>query len=719
MARIIPKKQQKKAVKKIGNKRINIISNLNQKVKFKRSVNNITTENTKKKKNVTIKIKYIIPILFVLVVSLSCVGYMTYSKMNNLIGNQMTSFVDENMKAFTQTIESDKIVFNTIKSNNAMSLTMKIRAISEIVASNPENLSDFKISSLQSDLKLDEISVTDNAGNILYSTNKKIKNTNIKEYPDLKPFVKGIDESKFESIQDASVRQSDSKLYQYAAIARKDLPGIIVVGMNAEALSELLQKIDLGNTISKFSFGETGLSYVIDEKGIIIYHKNPEKIGKQFEGIDYKKIVSAKTGAFEYLSKEDNQDKYIQTQKFNNQYIILEVNKSEFYKTLGRLRRIIIMSILIAAIISVIIILVLTKKLILNNISEIIRVLEKMAKGDFSVRPNIKTNDEFQLLSQSIISTSTSVAGLIMNVKQTAEEVYNYSENLAGLTMASAATSEELAKAVDEIATGATEQAKEAQTGSEQLINLAKSIEDIDKNAIIIHDNTKEVVKINNSTTNIVINLKQKFNSTHEITMQVAKDVKSLTEDSKSVKNILDTIEHIAEEINLLALNAAIEAARAGEAGRGFAVVADEIRKLAEATTKSTKDINKIIKTIQEEIITTKVNMDKTEAIIEETDKGMDDTSEAFNLISTAINNMIGKIENMNDYIQNVNEAKNEVVYSIQGISAVAEQSAAATQEVSASVEVQTTTIEEIANSAEQLKDVSDKLVKAISSFTF
>jgi methyl-accepting chemotaxis protein len=68
----------------------------------------------------------------------------------------------------------------------------------------------------------------------------------------------------------------------------------------------------------------------------------------------------------------------------------------------------------------------------------------------------------------------------------------------------------------------------------------------------------------------------------------------------EELSKLTESLMKIAKQSNLLALNAAIEAARVGESGKGFAVVATEFRKLADNTSKLSKEIKTIVDKLAE-----------------------------------------------------------------------------------------------------------------------
>lgn len=83
---------------------------------------------------------------------------------------------------------------------------------------------------------------------------------------------------------------------------------------------------------------------------------------------------------------------------------------------------------------------------------------------------------------------------------------------------------------------------------------------------------------------------------------QTAQVMQMLTDNSKQIGQIVETMSELSSQTHLLSLNAAIESAHAGEAGKGFAVVAEEIRKLAARSQESAKRISALIVHIQEQI---------------------------------------------------------------------------------------------------------------------
>jgi methyl-accepting chemotaxis protein len=162
-------------------------------------------------------------------------------------------------------------------------------------------------------------------------------------------------------------------------------------------------------------------------------------------------------------------------------------------------------------------------------------------------------------------------------------------------------------------------------------------------------------------------------------------------------------IEDIADQTNLLALNAAIEAARAGEQGRGFAVVADEVRKLAERTTKATKEIGDMIRQIQQDTKNAVATMDQGTAQVGEGVELANKTGEVLSTIHSMVNETAGMVQQIASVAEEQSQATSQIAGDLESMTQTTRQT--------------TSSIAESAQACHELNTLAGDLQKTLSVF--
>ncbi len=498
----------------------------------------------------------------------------------------------------------------------------------------------------------------------------------------------------------------------YNTFSKNELVGVVSMDISLDALTD---------KINSMKFGEKGYAIILDSNKNVLTHKDKALIGKP---IPVPNLLTAikeiKEGYVDYTYNEGGSAKDMFSAFANVDGLNWTVVASMYTDEITNKTTPILLNTLLIGV-ALLIIAILIALVFSNSLTKPLNILlgniNKIKEGDFTVSCHLNSNDEIGELAKGIDSMIDSVGGLIKNINVVSKEVTASSESLAATSEETSSSIENVTTAVTEISRGASEQAMDAEKSASLTLELSNKLNQLQNNTDKVLNHTEQVVAINDKGVKAIEDLHEK-NALNESSIdKIEEAIIELDNKSKNINNILETISSISEQTNLLALNASIEASRAGEAGKGFAVVADEIRKLAEGSNNSVKEINEIVMSIQNETSNTVKIMKEVKFISTQQSSAVGEVNTAFDYIFNSITSITENIKSVSSFVIKINKDKEYIIESIHNISSVSEETAAASEEVNASMHEQVLAMQEVSKSAENLNEQTLKLNNEISKF--
>ena len=493
---------------------------------------------------------------------------------------------------------------------------------------------------------------------------------------------------------------------------------------------------DIQKYIAEIKVGETGYVYMVDKTGLCIAHPNEQFVMKMrfhtFPNESIKKfglqILEKSEGSGDYNNNGKYFRGYFSTVPNTGWKIIIGITEKELYEPLSTLLNIVIILSIIILICALGLGLYFSNWLT-NPIVELTEKIKRLAEGNLvqismdhdagivTEKSGDDEKDELVILAMNfsslvmklreIVSSSGDISTMLAisskELNTTANTFSTNAQNQAAASEQINATVEEISAGSEGIAVIAEKQAANLNSLADNIRALARGMGDVGN---IIDDTVSKIMIIT-----------KEANESEKSIKLMNESMMTIAKSSGDMTNIVDMITKIADQINLLSLNAAIEAARAGDAGKGFAVVADEISKLADQTSSSINDINRIIK--------------DNETEMSHTLSGVEDTTLKINYIIDGVNSISGIMGDIQKYMQERVSEGSSVSLEVEAVREKSEQIRVATSEqqigieeivksmssISESTQQNAEGTADMAKSSDSILDMAEKLKQEISYF--
>ncbi|MGN7469586.1 methyl-accepting chemotaxis protein [Brevibacillus sp. SAFN-007a] len=343
----------------------------------------------------------------------------------------------------------------------------------------------------------------------------------------------------------------------------------------------------------------------------------------------------------------------------------------------------------------------------------------RIAGGDLTETQIAVTNrnDEIGRIVVAFREMTTQLRQIIGGVKETTERIDNMAVSIRQGASSVREQNQNIVITSQEIASGNEQTATAMETAVQTVQEFLSELSELNRAIEAMDTVSNHVSDIGQSSYRVLQEFLADGTETNNQFRDVQQTMTILEEKSRSINDVIETIQQIAGQTNLLALNAAIESARAGEAGRGFAVVADEVRKLAEQTGAATLVIQESIKDIQDQV---KQATEKTNGTLNRYNAGtqrLDAVAKEITELSDITNTLKASLANVMSSVETMKHGQNKVNESILTVTAISQQTAAATEEVTATIHEVSGNVDQFVAEIQEVTENIQELRQKVDAF--